>query len=773
MDRSKLPFHKRTLVKILLPVVLIGLLTSTLIVSHLSAPLEKFLIQQFDANLSLASVMGFRVCDDSFNYLLDLRLEANTEMNTVLKREAIDKIRAIAKQFPYIHLMVVHGSKDIELCTVNVKKDGIKIPKLKDGPESLYFALGGRSVRANVNYFPFWDWHIVSFVYEDDYKKPVDLAYSITYLCATIVFCAMLAALLTVYAIFINRPLDSLIRATDEAAGGHLAPIGGIESNEFGLLKVSFNKMVESLLKERAEVRNLIQQLRDSEALFRSQFEFGNIGIAIIKPERELLRANPKICQMLGYSEDELRDIPWDKLFHLDDFEPVMNEYGTILSGERDNLELDCRMLSKDGKRLFVHINASCLRDEDGVIKLVIPSFLDLTKSEEAREEKEKLELQLIQSQKLEAVGQLAGGVAHDLNNLLSPILGFSELLLEEVGEKSPYRENLEQIKKASFGARDIVRQLLAFSRKQALEYKTIDLNDTLRAFTKLLRRTIREDIEIVINKGENLAAIHADIGQVEQVIMNLSINAADAMPNGGKLVISTEMAKLDKEYARSHDGVIPGEYVMLSVSDTGKGMDEETILKIFEPFFSTKGELGTGLGLATVYGIVKQHQGNIWAYSELGQGSTFKVYFPRVEGAKEEKSSEKNSSSLEGTETVLVAEDNQAVRELSNVALKRFGYDVLIASNGAEALSLFKSHQGAIDLLITDVVMPGMNGKELYESLCEDEPNLRVLYMSGYTDNLIVHHGVLDDDVEFIQKPFAITTFAEKVREVLDKSHS
>ncbi len=394
----------------------------------------------------------------------------------------------------------------------------------------------------------------------------------------------------------------------------------------------------------------------------------------------------------------------------------------------------------------------------------------EISDRKQAEEEKARLEGQYRQAQKVEAIGRLAGGVAHDLNNLLVPILGYGEMLVDDFSPEDARRESARQIVNAGFRARNLVRQLLAFSRKQALEYRTLDLNKIIGGFEKLLRRTIREDIGIKIILSPDIRTIRADIGQIEQVIMNLAVNAQDAMPQGGKLILETAMAELDEEYAASRPGVQPGSYVMLAVSDTGCGMDEETCEQIFDPFYSTKGEQGTGMGLATVYGIVKQHGGNIWVYSESGKGASFKVYLPVSEETHiEKKTLKKAAEDTHGSETILLVEDNEKVRGFIYTILKRMGYTVLKAENGAEALPVLASHAGQVNLLLTDVVMPGMSGKALFAKAAEKHPDLKVLYMSGYTGNVIVHRGVLDEGIAFIQKPFPVKALAAKVREVLD----
>lgn len=382
---------------------------------------------------------------------------------------------------------------------------------------------------------------------------------------------------------------------------------------------------------------------------------------------------------------------------------------------------------------------------------------------------------QLRQSQKMEAVGQLAGGVAHDFNNLLTAISGYSDLGLRKLGEGDPLRRNLEEIKKASGRASSLTRQLLAFSRKQMLQAKVIDLNAIVGEMDRMLRRLIGEDIDLVTLLEPSSCQVKADPGQIEQVVLNLAVNARDAMPRGGKLTIETGHVYLDEAYARAHVSVQSGNYVMLAVSDTGMGMDVETQKRVFEPFFTTK-EVGkgTGLGLSTVYGIVKQSGGSVWVYSELGKGSSFKVYLPVVKesvASGDQKNS--NGDSFKGQETVLLVEDEEMVRNLTREILEMNGYRVLTASDGEEACRVCDNYDQEIHLMVTDVVMPQMSGRELTERVSKRRPEMAVLFMSGYTDDAIVRHGVLDNGMPFLQKPFTPDSFARKVRELLEQKQT
>ena len=402
----------------------------------------------------------------------------------------------------------------------------------------------------------------------------------------------------------------------------------------------------------------------------------------------------------------------------------------------------------------------------------IVTVYDDVTEQKQVEEEKTRLEEQLQQAQKMEAIGTLAGGVAHDFNNILTAIIGNANLALLDISNDDSLREQIEEIKKAGNKAASLTRQLLTFSRKQVIKPKVLDFNEVINETEKMLRRMIGEDIEFQTILSPRLWKVHMDSGQVDQIIMNIAVNARDAMPQGGKLVVETANVYLDENYLREHsiEGT-PGHYVMLAITDNGSGMDKETQEHIFEPFFTTK-EIGkgTGLGLSTVYGIAKQNNGFIWVYSEPGQGTTFKIYLPKVkEGAEAEEKEQTPVLELGGSETVLIVEDDDGLRKVAVTVLKQRGYKVLEAENGEDALRVSEAHDGSIDLLIPDVVMPKIGGKETAERLQPLYLQMKVIYMSGYTDNAIVHHGVLVPGLNFLEKPFSPEGLARKVREVLD----
>ena len=511
---------------------------------------------------------------------------------------------------------------------------------------------------------------------------------------------------------------------------------------------------------------DLITTFQKSGQLVTALLESASQAIVSIDRAGRIVLANRRAEEIFGYDGEELLGARIELL--LPESKRAAHSYDRDSFFDRPRtrpmgIGMDLLGRRKDGSEVPVEVSLSYVELDEGLFAIAFVSDISGRK---------RLEEQLLHAQKMEAVGRLAGGVAHDFNNMLTVITGYNRMILDELSTLDPLRGYAEEILKAADRAAALTNQLLAFSRRQIMQPRVFNVNAALMQTQKMLQRVIGEDIELILDLGINVGNIKADPGHVEQAIVNLAVNARDAMPMGGHLRIETSNVVLDENYARTHMGVKPGDFTMVAVSDDGCGMDAETRRHIFEPFFTTKEKgKGTGLGLATVYGMIKQAGGDIWVYSEPEQGTTFKLYFPRVsEPVADPNRGESSLARGSGGETILVVEDEKAVRELTVRILQQLGYLILTASSGNEALEISAGHDGHIDLLLTDVVMPNMSGRQLADHLQQSRPQTKVLFLSGYTENTVVHHGVLDAGVDFLPKPFSRENLSKKLREVLGK---
>ncbi len=539
------------------------------------------------------------------------------------------------------------------------------------------------------------------------------------------------------------------------------------------VLKQRLTRLVPAIRRAIHEAENWKERKRAEEELNKLSraVEQSASTIIITDSQGYIEYANPRLAETSGYSLAEILK-QHTRIFKSGLTSPEMYQqlWETITAGKEWRGEFHNR--KKNGELYWESTSISPIKNADGVITHFLAVKEDITERKQAEETRSKLEEQLRQAQKMESIGQLASGVAHDFNNLLTVIHGYADLIQHKIGPGGPLAEDLEQIRRASERAATLTRQLLAFSRQQVLSPTILDLNDLVTDLHKMLGRLIGEDIRLTTILEPELWAITADPGQIEQVVMNLVVNARDAMPTGGKVTIETKNIHLDEGYAQTHFEVPIGPCVMLTVTDTGHGMDKQTLTRIFEPFFTTKEQgKGTGLGLATVYGIIKQSGGDITVYSEPGQGTTFSIYLPATEENSDTSLPAHQNQSLtrHRSETILLVEDNDLVRNIVHDVLQTEGYTILETDSGAEALLIARQEQGKIDLLLTDVVMPEMSGGELAEQLQALYPQIKVLFMSGYTD-VVVRQKLLSAEIEFISKPFSPGSLAEKVHQVLDK---
>lgn len=552
---------------------------------------------------------------------------------------------------------------------------------------------------------------------------------------------------------------------------GSLIPVE-ISSNLFIMDK---ERYVLSIFRDIARREHAEKLLNKTKECLQLALKVGGMGTWDWNIRTDKVIFNHRWVQMKGYSLNEIEPHmgSWKELINPEDLSKVMESLDANLEGKTEFYNAKYRMRHKSGKWLWIKDRGKVVeKDNEGKPIRAWGVHLDITKPIKADKENKKLQQRLRQSQKMESIGRLASGVAHDMNNLISPILGYSRMLQKKLDKDSNEIKYVDNIYKAGDSAKNLVRQLLAFSNKKKLKMEAVSLNEIIYGFKNLIQQTIHEDIKINYDLDQSIPMIKADINEIEQIIMNMAVNAQDAMPQGGELTIETGVTELKMDYKTINLALEPGEFATLTIKDNGYGMDKETQKKIFGAFFSTKGDEGTGLGLSTVYNIIKKHNGDITVESEPNKGSIFTIYFPAIDhiNKKDNEEMEDGALDIQGSEKILIAEDEKKIRQLLHDSLTNGGYQVIIAKDGQEALNKIRKYRrGSLDLLLTDIVMPKMNGKKLHDKLIEKFPDLKTIYMSGYCDEVLSDHNLLDSNINYIQKPLNISELAHKIREVLD----
>ncbi|GBE00018.1 blue-light-activated protein [bacterium BMS3Abin07] len=770
-------------VRIIIPVITIILLSGFGLYFFVLRSTSEFADRQIKESFSYMAHDIYRISDESLNELLQSGRAADDKVKRINKGLTIGMIEDYMRENK-LKGSIIEGGKSV-FSTGDFPPELLETEqnKIKENMVSDLWYEGKKYYVYHMD-FQQWKWHILLIKDAAGYSvliNKVKSAYGAT------AFILLLSTFLIIYFLhrFIKMPIDSIISPLKEGKGPTYKGV-----YEFEYLSDNIRNIMDSLQRETKMLNNIYhiaastrgEEFLDEVVSSITRMYHLNSLIARIDPDGETARVvtmylNGELKKGITVS---LKGTPCEDIVNKRHMaiieEDVYKQFPSsdFLQSVKADAYIGFAIFDRKGDVIGI-MNAfgkhRAFTESDikvfQAIGQMVATELEVLDEERARE---NMREQLLQAQKMEAVGRLAGGVAHDFNNILCAIIGYSELAMRKMAKDNPLRKNIETIHKSANRAATLTQQLLAFSRKQIIKPEILNLNALIEDMMKMLRRLIGEDIKIEIFQGEGLWNIKADPVQIEQMVMNLAINARDAMPKGGTLTIETENAVLDAEYAKAHLAVKPGEYVRLMVSDTGEGMTDDVKRHIFDPFFTTKETgKGTGLGLATVYGIVKQNGGNIYVYSETGKGTIFKIYSPRAQETKTEFKSEELQVLPRGSETILLSEDEKEVREIATAFLSELGYTVLEAEDAEDALKMANRYHGRIHLLLTDVVMPGMSGNELAKEMRECCPEIKILYMSGYTENAIVKHGVLKNGINYLQKPFTVQELAQAIRRILE----
>jgi PAS domain S-box-containing protein len=767
-------FNRKLLLSILLPVVGVGVIISIIAVYYLAPPLFESIENRIDSELKLASSFGLQICETDANYLFELRLEDDAEMNEASKNQALEEILKIGHQFQNIRMLVIENQQTIRGASEDFQTDQITIGQLKKktGPV-VASSLWANPVRLHSRYFPFWNWHVISYIHERDYVKPVRLAKNIVYLGTFGVLWFVWLALLVMVIFFVREPLRKIITATEGVAGGSFAKIDIKRGDEIGQVVQAFNSMVDSLKEKNKEVTTLINALRDSEQRYRILFESAVEGITVIEIDtRHFKYANPAMCAMLGYSEDALRHMNLEDIHPEEDLEFVLSEFAAI-SANRKALVSDVPCKRKDGGIFHVDIKGTKVLFEQTECNLCF--FTDITHRKQAEEETRELQKQLQRAEKMEALGLLAGGVAHDLNNILSGLVSYPELLLMDLAEDSPMRQPIKTIERSGKKAAAIVQDLLTLARRGVAVTEIVNLNHIIEEFLESPEcakiKKFHPKFDLQVNLDAQLLNIMGSPVHLSKTIMNLVSNAAEALPDGGRAIIATKSQYVDQKL-KGYDEVAEGDYAVLSVLDNGVGISVEDLEKIFEPFYTKKvmGRSGTGLGMAVVWGTVKDHSGYINVTSRKGSGTLFELFFPVTREKTETDSAPVALKEYSGNgEKILVVDDVPEQREIASIILTRLGYRVEVVSSGEMAVEYLQTR--SVDLMILDMIMdPGIDGLDTYRKILAFRPGQKAIIASGFSETGRVKEAQRLGARRYVRKPYTTETIGLAVKEELEK---
>ena len=765
------PYKKRILFSILLPVLIVGVIICSITSQLITRPIIEYIQIQLDKELTHASLMALEICDNHFNYLMELRLENDQEMNKALKNEAVSEIKSLSNQFYAVQLLVADmdgailgASESLEATNTRLSLLHKRIP----GPQNSNF--WGSPVRTHHRFFPFWRWFVVSYSHKDAFQAQMVFTKRLVYLGTFGVLAAIWISSLVVIRKFISSPLQHLTEATRKVGKGKFTLVRDWRNDEIGHVIETFNEMVKNLDKKNQEVNQLINALIESEKRYRELFDGAVEGILVVEISTNKIKyANPTICKFLGYSEDELIALSFFELFPEEKMDLITDKIGSLTKKNEKVMLSDTPCRCKDNSTIYVEIKATKVIIDN--VNCILGFFNDVTMRREELAQRKELESRLNRSEKMEAIGLLAGGVAHDLNNILSGVINYPELILLDLPDDSPLRGSVKNIEKSGKRAAAIVQDLLTLARRGVSASQVVNLNSIVKEYINSPEhqklQKYHPNVTIDVQLVEGLLDIHGSAVHLTKTVMNLISNAAEAADlNSGRILISTRNRYIDRPL-RGYDEVQEGDYAVLTVVDDGVGIAQEDLKKIFEPFYTKKvmGRSGTGLGMAVVWGTVKDHNGYIDVTSQLNRGTTFNLYFPVTRESRIIEPKAYQISDLVGSgESILVVDDVADQREISTSLLSRLHYSVKSVHSGEAAIEYMKNNHP--DLVILDMIMdPGIDGLETYKAILSFQPKQKVIIASGFSENDRVREALRLGVRQYIKKPYTLEQIGKAIK--------
>ena len=766
-------FQNRLLLGIIIPVVIIGSLFSFMLTQLLLPPIISLLRDSTDMSLRHAAKIGITACEERFNDLLELRMEDNPQMNEASKNEAIEQIIKISQIIPGIQMLIIDKDWKIIGSSFNVPTEQFSLLKQPKNQDSIITEnLGDYRVRLNHQFFPFWRWHVVSIIFDDDYMAPIIMAKRVVSIGTFGVLFIVLLTMIVLFIWRINRPLKSIIQATEEISKGNLIPLLVKGKDEISQVSLAFNFMVHSLVKDREKISSIIKELKNSEEQYRVLTESSLANIAMIQKD-EYMFANKMMLKSLKFSYKDFIGLKFWEIIHPKDSDWVTKKIQNLKKGSLQKDHFECRVLSKEGKTLWFELLATLILYQGK--NAILIHAMDITTKKNEQSERRKLENKLARAQKMEAIGTLAGGVAHDLNNVLSGIVGYPDLLLFDMAEDDPLRQPIETIQKSGLKAAAIVQDLLTLARRGVAITGVVNLNEIISEYLDspeyVKLKSFHPKVNLETHFEVDLLNIKGSQVHLSKTIMNLISNAAESMPDGGKIIITTKNQYIDKPIG-NYDTVTEGDFSVVTISDTGIGIASKDLEKIFEPFYTKKimGRSGTGLGMAVVWGTVKDHNGYIDMHSSFGNGTLFSLYFPIT---REVINTDKINFSIEyckgNGEKILIVDDIKEQREIASGMLEQLNYSVCVVSSGEEAVEYMK--ENSVDLLILDMIMdPGIDGLETYERILELHPKQKAIIASGFSETSRVETVQRLGAGGYLKKPYKIKELGQAVKQELER---